>query len=97
MMIRDEIMTLLEVKHLEGVGKSSGKPYSFYTLILGDDEYNKLPCNIGREDLVEGLMPNWIFDAAEKKLEIVCDLELLPKEFDVKLIASNIRPSRENI
>jgi len=91
MRVIDEVVTLLELIKKEGVGKTSGKPYSFYVGYIGDDEFNKLPVNLDRSIAEDGVVPEWIFTAADKKDRIVCDLNFIQKGFDIKAEISNIR------
>jgi hypothetical protein len=84
MLIKDEILTLLEVKHNVGTSKGTGKPYDFYNLVLGDDEYNRLQMEPGKVLLFEGAIPQWVFTAAESKSKVACDIEVVPDGFGTK-------------
>jgi len=92
MKVKDEIVTLLETRHLTGVGKSSGKPYDFYTIVVGDDDFNKFEATVGREDLVDGVLPSWLVEIMEQRGQIVVDLVLTPEERNIKLRIENLRP-----
>jgi len=84
MLLKDEVLTLLNVRHNEGTSKKTGKPYSIYNLEMGDDQYNKLPMDIGKSLLIEGVIPEWIFDAAKEKRKVVCEIEVVPDGFGTK-------------
>jgi len=92
MLIKDEVLTLLEVRHNEGTSKKTGKPYSIYSFTLGDDDYNRLAMDIGRDLLVEGVTPDWIFKVAEKKDKVICDIEIVPDGFGTKCRVVGMRP-----
>lgn len=84
MLIKDEVLTLVEVRHNEGVSKKTGKPYSIYNLILVDDKYNRLQMDIGRSLLIEGVIPEWIFEAAKDNQKVACEIEVIPDGFGTK-------------
>jgi len=84
MKIQDEVLTLVEVRHNEGTSKKTGLPYSIYNFVVVDDEYNRLQMDVGRNILVDGVIPDWIFKAAEAKLKVVCEIEILPDGFGTK-------------
>lgn len=90
MMLEQVKLTLLEIDHLEGTAQKSGKPYSFYKLILGDDEFNRLPANIGRSLLIDGIVPDWMFKAAESKADVICSITVEPDGFGCKLTVTEI-------
>jgi len=90
MFVKDEVFTLLEVRHNEGTSKKTGKPYSIYNFVLGDDDYNRLNAEIGKDLLVEGVIPDWVFQAAEKKAKVSCDFRIIPDGFGVKMIVDNM-------
>lgn len=89
MRINAQKFTILEVNHKEGISKAN-KPYSFYQLVIGDADFNRLPAEIGRGILVDGIVPDWMFKAAEKKAEVVGDIRVVPKGYDVKIVIEDI-------
>jgi len=91
MLLNNVACTLIEVRHVEGVSKKTGNPYSIYSLMLGDAEYNKLNANIGKGLLVEGVIPEWVFKAADKKAEVVCEIRIVPDGFGAKLVVEDIQ------
>jgi len=90
MQVKDEIVTLISVDLKEGTSKA-GKPYRFYVATIGDDELNRLPCGFKRDEFEDGIIPDWVFKAAEEKRKIVVDLSFRPKGFDIGAELSNIR------
>jgi len=90
MLIKDEVFTLLEVRHNEGTSKKTGNPYSIYSLVLADSEYNRLNASIGKDLLVEGVIPDWVFKLAEEKAKIACDFRIQPDGFGVKMVVDKI-------
>jgi len=84
MLVKDELLTLIEVRHNEGTSKKTGKPYSIFNFVLADDDYNRLPMDIGKDLLVEGVIPDWMFKAAEQKAKVVCSIQILPDGFGTK-------------
>lgn len=84
MLVKDEVLTLVEVRHNEGTSKKTGNPYSIYNLVLADDSFNRMQMDIGRGMLVEGVIPDWVFKAAESKTKVVCDIEVIPDGFGTK-------------
>lgn len=90
MVIKDVMLTLLEVRHNEGTSKKTGKPYSIYNLVLGDEGYNRLQAEIGKNLLVEGVIPDWVFKAAEEKAKVLCEIRIIPDGFGVKMVVDEI-------
>jgi len=84
------ILTALDVRHMQGTSKSSGKPYDFNVLVVGDEDYNRFETTVSRDDLVEGALPQFLLDAVENKAEIVCDVVITPDERNVKLRIENL-------
>jgi len=81
---------LVEVKHNQGISQKTGKPYNIYSLIFADDALNRLPADIGRELLEDGVVPDWIFKTAESKAKVTVDFNLVPRGFGVALVATAI-------
>jgi len=85
------ILTALDIRHMSGTSKSTGKPYDFNVLVVGDEDYNRFETTIARDDLVEGAVPQFLLDAVETKSEIVCDVTITPDERNVKLRLENLQ------
>jgi len=92
MKIEQEIVTLIAVDHKEGVGKKSGKPYSFDSIRFADDDLNRFQGNLGRDVFPDNVIPDWVFDAAEEKAKVVIDFEIIPKDFDCSIRIKGIEP-----
>jgi len=91
MEIKDEVLTLLEVRHNEGVSKKTGNAYSIYSLVFGDDDYNRLNAQIGKDLLVEGVIPDWVFKAAQEKTQVSTNFRIIPDGFGVKMIVDELK------
>jgi len=83
MLVKDEVVKLLDVGVKSGTAKKTGQPYSIPYAIIGDDEYNRLPCGFADSALIEGTIPQWILDAKGK--DVVVSLEIKPKGFDLAM------------
>lgn len=81
MKVHDISLTLLKVVLKSGVGKKTGKPYSFYQAEMADEDLNKFNFILGRDVEVEGQIPEEIIEA--KKVPCHVDIEFLPKGFDI--------------
>jgi len=90
MLVKDEVITLISIDLKEGLAKASGKPYRFYVVTFADDEMNRLPATFARVEFADDVIPNWLFEAAEKKEKVTCTLEFLPKNFDISCKISNV-------
>jgi len=98
MQVKDEVLTLLALTHKTGIGKTSGSPYDFYTVDLGDEEFNKLSATVG--DSVKdfgGNLPDFLIGHAEEKRKVVVDLDVKPdaRGYGVKLVLTKVRPFEE--
>jgi len=98
MQCKDEVVRLIGVRHLQGNGKN-GRPYNFSVLQIADENLERYEVSVEREDLNDGILPQWILDVAEEKGEIVCDLRIVPNSEDTyqrtcKLIAGNFQPAK---
>lgn len=82
MIFKDVSATLLKVDLKEGTGKTSGKPYKFYTVNLLDDSGNVMTGNVA--DVLEKSSD---FDEVKKLVnqKVSVDLEFKPKGFDFGL------------
>jgi len=91
MKFQDVELTLLELRHNEGISKKTGQPYSIYSLVLGDNEYQRFNTSIGKNLLVEGVIPEWIFKAAEEKTQVLCEIRIQPDGYGCKIIIDDIK------
>jgi len=91
MLIKDEVLTLVEVRHNEGTSKKNGRPYSIYNLVFADDSFNRLNMDIGRDILVDGVIPEYVFKAAENKDKLAVNFEIIPDGFGTKCRVVELR------
>jgi len=89
MLIKDEVVTIINCETKSGTGKNSGKPYSFVVMNFADDELNKFQSIVPKSVLVEGVVPEWLMGAT--RLEAVIDARVIPDGFGCKLIVDDIR------
>jgi len=81
MWCKDEVITLLDFRQVEGI--KGDYEYSFPTVVIGDDEYNRFNVNVGRDDLEDRkTLPNWVMKIIEKKGKIACDIKIFPNKED---------------
>jgi len=90
MRCKDEVVKVLDSRHLVGTSKKSGKPYDFHTLVVGDEMYNKFEVTVDKDDLVDGVMPPFLQKAIENQGEIVADFDFTTIEGVVKIKMSNV-------
>jgi len=74
MKVINQAMTLLKVENKKGTGKSSGKPYDFYTATLIDEDANLLNLNLSREIDAKSF-------ESDRNVEVLVDIEIKPKGF----------------
>jgi len=89
----DEVVRVVNTKHLQGNSKSTGKPYDFHTLIVADEDLNKYEVTVDRSDLVEDALPPFILEALENKGEIVADFVFRSNDQGIKVSMRNCRPA----
>jgi len=87
MKILNEKVRIIKCEHKSGTSKT-GKPYSLYTMEVVDEQYNKFQVTVPSSSLIEGVVPGWLLEA--ENLEVVMDLEIVPKGFDVAMRATAI-------
>jgi len=61
MIAQDQKITVLKVRHKEGIGKASGKPYDFYVASCVDEDANVFTFNLS-DKLVEDHTPEKLLD-----------------------------------
>jgi len=83
MYVHDEVLKLVDIGVKTGTGKKSGKPYAIPFVALGDDEYNRLSANLDESLLVDGQIPDALYELRGKS--VVCVLEVVPKGFDLSM------------
>jgi len=94
MKCNDEVVRVVDSKHLQGNSKKTGKPYDFHTLVVGDSDLNKFEVTVDRGDLVDGALPAFLLNALETKGEIVADFDFVSSENGVKVKMVNVRVAR---
>jgi len=92
MKFENVVVRAVELKHLQGIGKKSAQPYNFHALVIVDEVYNRFETTIGKDDLVDGVIPNWLLDAVENKNEIIVDASFTMRDNIIRLSIDNIRP-----
>jgi len=80
MLVKNVALTLLKVQHKEGVGKKSGKEYSFYTATVVDEDANVFGFNLADE--VVKAAPAGSLEST-KNVSVFADVKFVPKGFDV--------------
>jgi len=80
MLVKNIALTLLKVQHKEGTGKASGKPYSFYTATVVDEDANVFGFNLA-DEVVKAASPDVLL--ALKNAAVIADVKFSPKGFDV--------------
>jgi len=74
-------VTVLKVQHKEGTGKASGKPYSFYTASVVDEDANVFGLNLSDELVKESRADEEDLEKIRNQ-EMVIEVEFRPKGFD---------------
>jgi len=79
MILKNVPLTLLKVQLKEGIGKTSNKPYKFYTANVVDEEANVFQLNLG-----DAVTQKEIDELLElKNAKVLATVEFKPKGFDV--------------
>jgi len=93
MIVKDVKLTLLKIRHKEGTGKTSGKPYSFYTADVVDDDANVFGFNLD-----DKLAPKDAIETSEllavKNAPIIATVRFTPKGFDVSGTILDFDPAK---
>jgi len=92
MEVKDMEISLIEVKHQSGFGKTSGKAYDFYTLVFADDKFNRINATFGKKlmDTWGNIIPDIVFKKAEAREKVAVDLEIIPDGFGCKIIIEDM-------
>jgi len=77
MLVKEIPLTLLKVVKKEGVGKNSGKPYSFSVATVIDEESNVFQLNLHDSLHTQSGLTEL------RHASIVADIEFKPKGFDI--------------
>jgi len=87
-------VTLIEIKHIEGFAKKSGKAYDFHTLVFADESYNKMQAIFSRSlaDAWGNNIPPLLYEKANNREKISVDFDVVPDEsgFGTKLSVADI-------
>jgi len=81
MQFKDNALTLLKVQKKEGVGRTSGKEYKFFTANVVDADANVFQLNLA-DELVDS--PEKVASLeALKNVQVTAVIEFKPKGFDI--------------
>lgn len=82
-MLSTQTVTLVKVENKKGTGKTSGKPYDFYTATVIDADANVFTLNLKENPSKELL--------EQRNTEVEVDIDFRPKGFDIGGTITDIR------